>query len=85
MPRPKATTSPRAPVKPKIPKRPAKPSPGKPTPVEEAQADRLYKMAKTYMKLRVRAKVNELLREIIEKYPGTAAAKKAREELRYWR
>ena len=86
MPRPEATTtSPRPPGRPKPPETPQKPSPPTATPTEEAEADRLYKMAKTYMKLRMRPKVGELLREIVQKYPNTRAAKDAREELRYWR
>jgi len=84
MPRPEATTtSPRTIARPKPPKTPQKPSPPTATPTEEAEADRLYKMAKTYMKLRMRAKAGELLREIVRKYPNTRAAKDAREELRY--
>lgn len=78
-----AATRPRQPEKPASPKPPEKPAADRPKPAQEAAAENKYKMARMYLKMRMRRKGKAVLQEIVRQYPGTRAADKARQELRY--
>ena len=78
-----AATRPRQPEKPAARKPPAKPAADRPTPVQEAAAENKFKMARMYLKMRMRRKGKAVLQEIVRQYPGTRAAAKARQRLRY--
>lgn len=87
-----ARKSPRTAVKPKPPigdkpkpaptTRPAAVAPKpKPKPTNEQKAAGLLKLAKSYERMRLRAKYVEMLKKTMKKYPGTTAALTAKELL----
>ena len=78
-----AATQPERPEKPAVRKPPPKPSRPRPTPEQEAQAENKWKIARMYLRMRLLRKGKETLQEIVQQYPGTRAAVKAAERLKY--